>query len=389
MSNITNNPNIILNEIAEKASVLEGKEAVRTILREIFLSGTIGTKSLARKLKMPIPTIAAIRKELEKIGLISREKKGAILTEKGLIFVNDVLGIHYLESHSCKKCESTGIVLPHEAEKLIAKQKLFSERRPKPQTEIDQAFGRPITAIRRAYLMLEKNDLEGREILLIGDDDFTSLAIAQLKTNVKITVLDIDTRLLRIIEEISKENNFHINCVTHDLRKPLAENLMNRFDVVLTDPPYTIPGLELFLSRAIHALKDEPGRKIYLAFAHRPPTIQLEVQNSLTKMGLAILQLIPGFNLYEGAEMHGNTTYISILSTTDSSQPSITSDFCEKIYTGELNPTIREYQCKNGHVIEVGFNLKIRNIEELKEKGCPECGDTEEFTRISRRKIKT
>ena len=389
MPNITNNPNSVLDDIAEKASIFEGKEAVRTILREIFLNGTIGTKSLSRKLRMPIPTVAAIRKELEKIGLISREKKGAILTEKGLIFVNDALGIYYLESHYCKKCESTGIALPHEAEKLIAKQRLFSERRPKPQTEIDQAFGRPITAIRRAYLMLENNDLEGREILLIGDDDFTSLAIAQLKTNAKITVLDIDNRLLEIIKEISIENNFQINCVTHDLRKPLPENLMNRFDAVLTDPPYTIPGLELFLSRAIQALKDESGRKIYLAYAHRPPKMQLEVQSSLTKLGLAILQLIPGFNLYEGAEMHGNTTYISILSTTESTKPLIASDFSEKIYTGELNPTIREYQCKNGHVTEVGFSLEIKNIEELKENGCPVCGDKDEFTRISRRKVQT
>jgi len=387
MPNIINNPNKVLNEIAEKASVFEGKEAVRTILREIFLSGTIGTKSLSRKLRMPIPTIAAIRKELEKIGLISREKKGAILTEKGLIFVNKALGITYLESHSCKKCESTGIALPHEAEKLIAKQRLFSERRPKPQTEIDQAFGRPITAIRRAYLMLENGDLEGREILLIGDDDFTSLAIAQLKTNVKITVLDIDNRLLNIIKEISKENKFNISCVTHDLRKPFSEDLINRFDVVLTDPPYTIPGLELFLSRAIQALKDESGRRIYLAYAHRPPKIQLEVQNSITKLGLAIQQLIPGFNLYEGAEMHGNTTNISILSTTDSSKPLFTSDYNEKIYTGELNPTVREYQCKNGHVTKVGFSLEIRNIEVLKEKGCPVCGNVDEFTRISRRKI--
>ncbi len=389
MPNITNNPNSVLDDIAEKASIFEGKEAVRTILREIFLNGTIGTKSLSRKLRMPIPTVAALRKELEKIGLISREKKGAILTEKGLIFVNDALGINYLESHYCKKCESTGIALPHEAEKLIAKQRLFSERRPKPQTEIDQAFSRPITAIRRAFLMLENNDLEGREILLIGDDDFTSLAIAQIKTSAKITVLDIDNRLLEIIKDISAENNFQINCVTHDLRKPLPKNLMNRFDAVLTDPPYTIPGLELFLSRAIQALKDESGRKIYLAYAHRPPKMQLEVQSSLTKLGLAILQLIPGFNLYEGAEMHGNTTFISILSTTDSTKPLITSDFSEKIYTGELNPTIREYQCKNGHVSEVGFSLEIKNIEELKENGCPVCGNKDEFTRISRRKVQT
>jgi len=163
--------------------------------------------------------------------------------------------------------------------------------------------------------------------------------------------------------------------------------LKGGFDVILTYPPYTIPGLELFLSRAIQALKAEAGRKIYLAYAHRAPTMQLEVQNSLTKLGLAILQIIPGFNLYEGAEMHGNTTYISILSTTEKTEAIVHADFEKKMYTGEFSPTIKEYKCKNEHIIEVGPESTFKKIEDLKESGCPLCGAKEGFVRISRRKI--
>ena len=101
---------------------------------------------------------------------------------------------------------------------------------------------------------------------------------------------------------------------------------------------------------------------------------------------LAIQQIIPGFNLYEGAEMHANTTFLAILVTTEETEPSIKENSKEKIYTGELNPTTREYSCSNNHTIKIGSDQEIRTIEELKEKGCPECGSKESFTRISRKK---
>ena len=158
-----------------------------------------------------------------------------------------------------------------EFDDIIAKLKLYMEQRPIPNTSLDQAFGKPVTAIRRAYFMLQNDDLEGRKILLLGDDDFTSLAIALLNITVDITVLDIDMRLTDVIEKIANENNYGVNCLIHDLRKPLPDNLIEQFDTIFTDPPYTIPGLRLFLSRAVQALKREKGRKIYLAFPHRAP----------------------------------------------------------------------------------------------------------------------
>ncbi|MHA1186415.1 MAG: bis-aminopropyl spermidine synthase family protein, partial [Candidatus Heimdallarchaeota archaeon] len=60
--------------------------------------------------------------------------------------------------------------------------------------------------------------------------------------------------------------------------------------------------------------------------------------------------------------------------------------YTDEIYTGEINPTIREYTCKNNHTITVGRNQQIKTIEELKEVGCPKCGQKESFTRVSRQK---
>ena len=379
-------PNKLLEEVAKNANLQEGKESIRLILREIYRNGTIGSKMLARALRIPIPTMAAVRKELEKVGLIDRVQKGAILTEAGLRFVIDSLHIEVTDSFLCDECSGLGLELPVEADDLIAKQRIFSEKRPKPLTKYDQAFGKPITAIRRAYLMLEHGDLEGRNVLLLGDDDFTSLGIAQLKTQANISVVDIDERLLEIITEISREEKYRINCYQADLRESLPEELHNIFDAVLTDPPYTPTGLRLFLSRAIQALKNSSGKKIYLAFAHRPPNDLLKIQKVILEHNLAIQQIIPGFNLYEGAEMHANTTFLAILVTTDTTQTMITDEYKDEIYTGEINPMKREYSCKNNHSITIGRDQQIKTIEDLKELGCPECGSKESFTRISRQK---
>ncbi len=378
----------VLEDIAIKADVKEGKEKVRLLLREIFRNGNIGTKSLSRRLLLPIPTVAAIRKELENIGLIDRVRKGAILTEKGLKFVQDDLGLEFIDDLICDYCDGTGLKLPANNEELFAKIRDFMDQRPQPLTTIDQAFGKPITALRRALLLMEKDDVENRNILLLGDDDFTSLAISLIHKKATITVLDIDERLLEVIRKIALENGFKIKCIKHDLRKPLPKELIEKYDIVLTDPPYTIPGLTLFLSRAIQALKNNPGKKIYLAFAHRAADDLLDVQKTILDLKLVIQQILPAFNLYEGAEIHGNCTSLSILETTAYSQPLITNDYTEGIYTGELNPTIRVYKCINNHLIEIGQGQKIITIEELKDKGCPICNRKEKFVLIESRKLK-
>ncbi|NHJ41422.1 MAG: putative methyltransferase [Asgard group archaeon] len=374
----------LLEQIAEKAQVLEGKECVRATLREIYKNGTIGTKTLARKLYLPIPTVAALRHELEKEELISRVKQGAILTEKGLKFVTKDLGISFHEDFLCKKCNGTSMDLSKEYDEHLNKIKNFMNLRPQPLTEIDQAFGKPITALRRALLMLQNGDIENREVLLLGDDDFTSLAIATLKTKTSITVLDIDERLLKIISKISEKEKYNIKCIKADLRKPIPSELIDKFDTILTDPPYTKFGLILFLSRATKAIKKEKSKKIYLAFAHREPNITNEIQQIILDHGLSIQNIYPGFNLYEGAEMFGNTTMLMILETTNKINVLVTEEFKQEIYTGELNPTIRIYQCEEGHEIKIGVSEEIKTIEELKKIGCPICKKKSSF-----RKIKT
>jgi predicted methyltransferase len=369
--------------ISEKMGLKEGEEAVRRVLREVYRSGKIGTKDLARAARLPVPVTAAIRRELEKGGILAR-RGGATLTEKGEKYVRERLGLAPKGGlvpfvHSGRR-----EVIPDKYAGILKKLVDCSVLRPEPLTRLDQAHATPETALRRALYMLEEGDLEGREVLFLGDDDLTSVAAGLLGVARGITVIDIDGRLLGAIEEISDREKLGIECVLHDLRESLEEGLVGRFDVVLTDPPYTLPGLRLFLSRAIDALRPRKTSSIYLAFPDKPPLEMLEAHRAVNGMGLYVRELIPRFNVYEGAEILANTTFMAKLTVTEAASPAMTGVFRGALYTGEVRPTVRTYRCRCGEEVRVGSGEAYATVEELKAQGCPACGSRKGF-RLRRR----
>ncbi len=377
----------LLRTISERAELEEGEEGVRRILREIFRNKKISTKQLAQSTQLPTPVAAAVRRELEKIGMLARDG-GASLTEKGHTFVKEQLGLVYTQKLTCPTCRGRNIHIPNNLIPLLETLKKHLGTRPKPLPWLDQAHGTPETALQRALYMLEKGDIEGRRIMFLGDDDFTSIAVAMLKAAREITVVDVDARLLEAIQLISQKENVQVNCVECDLRKPLPEHLHHKYDVAFTDPPYTVTGLTLFISRGVTALQQREGASIYLAFAHQPPKKMLAMQKVLGAMGLSIVEQIPRFNVYEGAEMFANTTFLARLETTENTKPLVTEAYDGKLYTGEITQTVRTYQCHCSEQINVGATEPLKTVEELKEKSCPKCGRTRGFRLISKRKLK-
>jgi len=376
----------VIKTVSRRMDLKEGEEAVRRVLREVYRKRKVGTKDLARATRLPIPVAAAIRRELEKMGIIAR-RGGAVLTEEGERYVREELGM--VEGRGAKMAGSgSEILIPDEYTETLEKLREYTAFRPEPSPQLDQAFATPETALRRALYMLEQGDLEGRDVLFLGDDDFTSVAVGLLGVARGITVIDIDERLIKVIEGVSRDAGLGIECIVRDLRLPLPEELRGRFDVVLTDPPYTVPGLELFLSRGVDALRRRKTASVYLCFADKPPLEMLEVHRAITGMGLFVRELIPRFNLYEGAEMFGNTTFMARLATTEETTPVITGVFEGKMYTGEVRPTRRIYRCRCGEKIKVGEGTAYQTIEELKSSGCPRCGSRAGFRLQSRRRLR-
>jgi predicted methyltransferase len=370
--------------ISRRMELKEGEEAVRRVLREIYLRGVIGTKDLARATRLPVPVTAAIRRELEKAGIVAR-RGGAVITERGKAYVEEVLGI---KNEAVVSGLKAGFEIDVRHIHILDKLKGFSDMRPDPKTQLDQAFATPETTLRRALYMLDNGSLAGREALFLGDDDLTSVAAGLLGGANRLTVVDIDEKLLNAIREISKMERLGIECIHHDLRDPFPEGIEGRFDTFLTDPPYTLPGLRLFLSRGIQALRKRKSSKAYLAYPDKPPLEMLRTHSAIVNMGLYIDELIPRFNEYQGAEILANTTFLARLTVTEGAKPSVEGSFRGEIYTGELRPTIRTYKCRVcGIEIEVGTTRDHSTIEELKERGCPSCGAVEGFKLTRRRAV--
>jgi predicted methyltransferase len=155
------------------------------------------------------------------------------------------------------------------------------------------------TIVSRVAYLIWRGDLQNKKIVLIGDDDLTSIALAWTNIAKEITVFDIDERLLELINNISKQYNLKINVVHKDLLKDLPKKYINHYDTFITDPTPTIKPLTLFTNKGLQMLKQEPGKIGYISLYPSHADINIDYQKTISKMYLLISDLIPFFNQYE------------------------------------------------------------------------------------------
>lgn len=187
---------------------------------------------------------------------------------------------------------------------------LIKKYRPSPLREFDQFHATEETVVYRVLLMDFFADIEGKRILFLGDDDFTSLSAAFLKKRSEIVVLEIDDRIINQISYLDKRFNLKIKIIKHDLKNPLAKDYQDYFDVIFTDPPYTPAGVRLFLSRAIEAVnKKNLNSRIYLCYGNsdRAKERYLPIFNIFTQAGLMMRWAFDKFNRYYNADSIGSS----------------------------------------------------------------------------------
>lgn len=158
----------------------------------------------------------------------------------------------------------------------------------------------PETAQNRARLVRRLwNRSIQPSILLAGDDDLVSIALAEENAWVS-TVIDIDVRVLRTIEAYAESRSLPITTLHQDIRTPLGADLKNSFDVVMIDPMYTPEGIHDFLESAIAMLKPEPSSLLF--FSVDPTIVGLEVIEmeieKIARNGLLKHRHIQEFNEY-------------------------------------------------------------------------------------------
>jgi len=155
----------------------------------------------------------------------------------------------------------------------------------------------PDSVVRRAELMHDMNDIDGRSMVFFGDNDLLSGAVALRHAPKRVVVIDIDLRVLARIREFATQNSLGIETIHHDLYSGVPEELENAFDTFAFDP-YPTPDASfeaVMLSRG-RVVLSEHGRRIGYTFAaptHKWSGNFLSLQQRLSEQGTVIRELLP------------------------------------------------------------------------------------------------
>lgn len=175
---------------------------------------------------------------------------------------------------------------------------------------LDHVSATAETAARRARWLDETYDLAGAHLVCVGDHDLTSLAVLEVRPDLRVTVVDVDERLLEFIAERAAQRGHAVDCWFADLRFGLPPGVAESADLVFTDPPYTPEGVQLFLGRGAQALRDRGNGRLVMAYGFSPltPALGVKVQRAVLDLDLAVEAILPAFNRYHGAQAVGSAS---------------------------------------------------------------------------------
>jgi len=164
--------------------------------------------------------------------------------------------------------------------------------------EYNQGLIHPRDLALKSTLMYQRGDLEGRSILLIGDDDLFGIFLALLGLSRSITVLEVDERFIRYIDQKAKRHRLSITAKQYDVNSTLPPEFQATFDTFVTEPPEGLKGMLLFLERAVDALEIGGGGYFGLTTLESSLPKWLAVQRFLMERGMVITDLLRNFSLY-------------------------------------------------------------------------------------------
>lgn len=214
----------------------------------------------------------------------------------------------------------------------------------KPKREYDQFFATEESSINKALILMEKDQVQNKHIVLLGDDDLVSITLGMLNmdklSSYNVTVFDIDPDILNTVKGIASDLGINnIQTEQLDLRKAIKPQFLNKYDVVMTDPPYTKSGISLFINKAtqmLYDVKNDSGIYLFLCFGAslKDGIKYLKIQEAINKYNYVIEDKIDKFNRYYGAESVGSASSLYILKKTKYSK-ALDEFLTTQIYTFE------------------------------------------------------
>ncbi|MFW9778061.1 MAG: adenosylmethionine decarboxylase [Candidatus Heimdallarchaeota archaeon] len=308
-------PSLFCQRIAERSRLLEGEEGIRKIIVEMYRrqDRKISNKELAMLVKIPVPVLSAVRSELLNAGFLETK---SIISPDAIKWIKSDLKLNYPYTFFHEFISSLDSPLSQTYYDFFKPVVTYLDKRPSPAYEYDQSRSTIETVLKRAMLMLLNGDVEGKRIIVMGDDDGVSLALAHLQCAEKILVLDIDPRVTEYVESFSKQYGFTsvLGSRIYDIRGNLQEPWVRGFNVFETDPPYTVPGFRLFIQQALKFLDPYRSGKGYISFGTKSPHSTWLCQQYLLENGFTISDFFSGFNEYLGSTILGNRSNLYVVS---------------------------------------------------------------------------
>jgi len=281
-------------EIKLISDTLEIKPAQIIHLFELLIQENQTTSNLSYKLGIPRTHLGRLLKSLQEY--LQPKSQVVMIDSSKSKYISDYIQLHYYQDEN-------------EYRKSVydSFQKISTER-PQPIRELDQFHATTDTVFRRAMYLHNKGDIFQRDIVFLGDDDLTSVAVALQGRSKSVTVIDIDERVLNLIDIISDRQQLNIKTVQGDFRTSLLSEFKNSFDTVFTDPPYTTDGIGLFISKCKEILRERYTSSAYVCYGNssRAPERIASVQNEILQQGYIFEDVISNFNQYTGADSIGN-----------------------------------------------------------------------------------
>ncbi len=278
-----------------------GRSELARLLRAIVREGdpwqAAGTAGL------PFPRVVEGVQQLLRHGLLAFDGQRLHLTDRGQALARE-LGVQVAPEIRCAACGGTGVDLGFFTE-VTRRYAELAQGRPEPLAAYDQGYQTIDSVMRRVALMVAQGDVEGKDIIVLGDDDLASLALALTGLPRSVVVIEIDRRLCDFIEQAARRAGLNITVYCRSLTERLPTELLGRFDTFLTDPTETEHGLLLFLEKGFMCLRKGEGHAGYFGITRIESNIgkwHVWQRELLSRHAITFTHILPDFSLYANWE---------------------------------------------------------------------------------------
>ncbi|MDR5708293.1 MAG: bis-aminopropyl spermidine synthase family protein [Armatimonadota bacterium] len=288
----------VLERVEARVPVVVSRRDAERALGALQVTGDLW--EVFRLSRAPIRFLCAFLQELIAQGLVQLEGVHLRLSPEGRGWVG-ALGIPPAREVACSRCGGRGVELGALGEEVMGRFRVIARRRPPALQAFDQGYVTEETTLSRVAFALDRGDVQGKEVFVVGDDDLVSIALALTRQPRRVVVVDVDERIVGFIREVARREGLDmVEAHVYDVRSPLPEAWRARFDTFFTDPTESLRGFQAFMERGVAALQGA-GSAGYFGLTHGESSLEkwARIQRVLLDLGAVITDIRDGFNVYD------------------------------------------------------------------------------------------